>query len=336
MGYDAAVGYAVGAIFDLAKGSLLIGVLAFWARRALLFAAIFALIWVCLVTFSWLATHATVMTAISSIERMGAWRMEVRGNTKAELATIEQQLAALGRPAVPRPANTVREELAATSVPPGVWKDSKECNGIQESAYFAKACAHVVRLRRELVAAQDYERLSARAGELRKGLADAPIVATSDPLPEAFNATLGRVLPMSGKGGVALLLTAVLELMSAFGFAGLRSLANAKLTGTPTLAPCRWRLLRKLLRQRLHDPSLGSSGLPSPKPPCRLSLVKEGGFTPTRSGRNSTLPLIRSLPSPNPPWQLSYLGEGGSRPMRPRRYPTLPRMFSPYGFALPM
>jgi len=29
MGYDAAVGYAVGAIFDLAKGSLLIGVHAF-------------------------------------------------------------------------------------------------------------------------------------------------------------------------------------------------------------------------------------------------------------------------------------------------------------------
>jgi hypothetical protein len=38
MGYDAAVGYAVGVVFDLTKGSLLIIVLAFWARRSLPFA----------------------------------------------------------------------------------------------------------------------------------------------------------------------------------------------------------------------------------------------------------------------------------------------------------
>jgi hypothetical protein len=134
---------------------------------------------------------------------------------------------------VPRPANTVREELAATSVPPSAWKDSKACNGIQESVDFQRACARVVRLRRELVAAQEYERLSARAGELPIGLADAPIVATSEPLPEAFNATLGLVLPVDGKRGVALLLTAVVKMMSAFGFAGLRSLASTKVTGTP-------------------------------------------------------------------------------------------------------
>ena len=154
--------------------------------------------------------------------------MEIRGNSKAELAAVEQQLAALARPVVPRSAKTC-EELGAQIVPPGVWKDSNECNGIHESAYFQKACAHVVLLRRELVAAQDYERLSTRAGELREGLAEAPIVATSDPLPEAFGATLGRVLPMNGKEGVGLLLTVVVELMSAFGFAGLRSLAaNSK------------------------------------------------------------------------------------------------------------
>ena len=35
--------------------------------------------------------------------------MEVRGNTKAELATIEQQLATLSRPTPPRPTKTVRE-----------------------------------------------------------------------------------------------------------------------------------------------------------------------------------------------------------------------------------
>src|SRR5262249_3972358 len=231
MGYGVAAGYVVGAIFDLAKGSLLIGVHAFWTQRARFFAAIFALIWVSLLTFSCLAPHATVTTAISAIERTGTWKMEIRGNSKAELASVEQQLAALSRSAVPRPADTVREELAATSVPPGVWKDSREGNGIRKRAYFTKACAQVVRLRRELVEAQDYERLSTRARELRKGLAEAPIVATSDALPDAFSATLGHVFPASGKEGVALLLTAVLELMSAFGLAGLRLLANAKAMG---------------------------------------------------------------------------------------------------------
>ena len=187
-----------------------------------------ALAWFCLVAYSCLATHATVSTAISGIERTGTWKMEVRGNAKAELASVEQQLAALSRPAPPRPAKTVREALASERVPSGVWKDSQECGSIQESVHFAKACAQVVQLRRELAAAQDYERLSARAGELRKGLAAAPIVATSDPLPAAFSATLGRVLPIGGTEGVALLLTMVVEIMSCFGLSGISLLYRAR------------------------------------------------------------------------------------------------------------
>ena len=222
MGYDAKVGYAVGALFDLAKGAFLVAVLAFLSRRSLGFAAVFAIAWVCLVSFSCLATHATVSTAISSIERSGTWKMEVRGNTKSELASVEQQLDALSRTATPRPAKTVREALAAERLP-SVWQDSRECRSI-DSAYFMRACAQVVQLRRELAASEDYERLSSRAAELRKGLAEAPIVATSDPLPAAFSATLGRVLPMSGAEGVALLLTVVVELISCFGLAGLEVL----------------------------------------------------------------------------------------------------------------
>jgi hypothetical protein len=169
------------------------------------------------VTFSCLATHATVSAAISAIERTGTWKMEVRGNAKAELATVEQQLAALSRPMPPRPAKTVREALVGERVPSGIWRDSQECGSIQESVHFARACAQVVQLRRELAASEDYERLSARATELRKALAEAPIVATSDPLPAAFSGTLGRLVPIGGTEGVALLLTIVVELMSSFG-----------------------------------------------------------------------------------------------------------------------
>jgi hypothetical protein len=47
----------------------------------------------------------------------------------------------------------VREALAAERVPASVWQDSQEFKGIQEGAHFAKACAQVVQLRRELAAA---------------------------------------------------------------------------------------------------------------------------------------------------------------------------------------
>src|SRR5438552_7265054 len=104
MGYDANVGYAVGGIFDIAKGVLPVGVLALLARRALGTALLLGAAWVCLVAYSCLATHATVSTAISAIERAGTWKMEVRSNAKVELASVEQQLAALSRPAPPRPA----------------------------------------------------------------------------------------------------------------------------------------------------------------------------------------------------------------------------------------
>ena len=236
MGYDANVGYAVGAVLDIAKAILPVAVFALWIRRSFGLAVVIGIAWACLVIFSWLATHATVSTAIAAIERGGTWKMEVRSNTKAELVSLEQQLAALSRPSPPRPTRAVREALAAERVPASVWQDSQECKGIQESAHFAKACAQVVQLRRELAAAQEYERLSTRASELRGRLADAPIVATSDPLPAAFSATLGRLLPLGGAEGIALLLTMVVELMSCFGLAGLSALyreRDEREPGTP-------------------------------------------------------------------------------------------------------
>ena len=223
MGYDANVGYAVGAIFDIAKGILPVALLALRALRALGSRPLRHRL--DLPRHLQLAGHARDREHRHlRIERTGTWKMEVRSNTKAELASVEQQLAALSRPAPPRPAKTVREALTAERVPPSVWQDSQECRSIQDSAYFARACAQVVQLRKELAAAQDYERLSSRAAELRKGLAEAPILATADPLPAAFSATLGRLMPLGGTEGVALLLTVVVELMSCCGLAGLSAL----------------------------------------------------------------------------------------------------------------
>jgi hypothetical protein len=217
LGYDARIRYVVGAVFEITKEVLPLVLFALLYQRAVGTTLMLGTAWICLVVFSCLATNATVGSAISSIERTGTWKMEVRGNTKAELSSIDQQLAALSRPAPPRPVKTVREALAGASVPAGVWKDSQECANIQESAYFMKACAQVVQLRKELAAARDYERLSLRATELRNGVAEAPIIATADPLPAAFTATLGHLLPVAGTEGIALLLTVVVELISCVG-----------------------------------------------------------------------------------------------------------------------
>ena len=228
MGYPSEVGYAIGGVFDVAKAVLPIALLTLLARRAFLFFAIIGSAWIGLVTYSGLATHATVSTAIASIERTGTWQMEGRTNIKAELASVEQQLAALSQPKPPKPIVTVREALAAARVPPNVWKDSQECASIRDSRYFERACAAVVALRKELAAAEDYQQLDDRARELRQALAAAPLVAISDPLPEAFAATLGRLVPLDGRVGVALLLTLVIEIMSCFGLAALRVLREEK------------------------------------------------------------------------------------------------------------
>ena len=58
-------------------------------------------------------------------------------------------------------------------------------------------------LRRELAAAKDYEQLDAQASKSAPGARTMPLVATSDPLPEAFAATLGRLLPLDGRVGVS-------------------------------------------------------------------------------------------------------------------------------------
>ena len=222
MGYGEWAGYLTGGAFDLAKAILPLTLLSLKNGRSYLALVLLGLAWLGLVTYSALATHATVATAIAAIERTGTWQMQTRTGIEAELASVEQQMAVLATPRAPRPAKTVREALAAERVPSGIWRGSQECLSIRDSNYFQRACGRVLELRRELAAAGDYERLAQRAQDLRQSLAAAPIVATSDPLPQAFESTLGRVLPLDGRAGVALLLTGVVEIMSCFGLAAIR------------------------------------------------------------------------------------------------------------------
>jgi hypothetical protein len=313
MGYDARIGYAVGVAFDIAKEVLPVVLLALLAQRAFGTASLLGLAWICLVTFSCLATHATVGTAISSIERTGTWKMEVRGNSKAELSSIEQQLAALSHSVPPRPVKTVEEALAGTRVSASIWKDSQECANIQDSTYFMKACAEVVRLRMERAAARDYERLSLRAAELRKGLAEAPIVATSDPLPAAFAATLGRLVPVGGPEGIALLLTVVVELISCVGLCGITALYNTRKQTEGALAIASLPGTGSDLREGEREPPCqpGPMTLPKPSLSARKPSLKglasgagrhrRPGKTGASQAPSNILPMWPRPPSENLP-----------------------------------
>src|SRR4051812_25533188 len=62
MGYSAEVGYCVGGIFDLAKEVLPVALLVFLMRRRFISIAVIGSAWLGLVTYSCLATEATVST----------------------------------------------------------------------------------------------------------------------------------------------------------------------------------------------------------------------------------------------------------------------------------
>lgn len=84
--YSAEVGYAVGTILDLGKSIFPVGLLMLMARRAFVLVAVLGVAWLGLAAFTWLATSATVGSAIAAIESNGTRKTESRTDTKAELA----------------------------------------------------------------------------------------------------------------------------------------------------------------------------------------------------------------------------------------------------------
>jgi hypothetical protein len=117
--------------------------------------------------------------------------------------------------------------------------------------YFTKACAHVVQLRRDLAAAEHYERLSARATKLREMLAQAPIVPTSDPLPASFNAT--PLAADRGYGRRTTPYTMVVEIVSCLGLAGFEKFRRGR-KRNPARGSLKVRLLRILKREGVSPP----------------------------------------------------------------------------------
>jgi hypothetical protein len=181
----------------------------------------------------------------------------------------------------------------------------------QSSPALARELLEVLRPCDGMATDMDYERLSARASELRKGLAVAPIVATSDPLPAAFSATFGRVLPIGGTEGVALLLTMVVEIMSCCGLAGLSALRSSGDQLPPSETPAKNSLtLPDYEGGNGPQASLRASRRTLPRPSLKAALPGRAAARAS-NGREARNPPSNVVPM-RPPASTAILPEGGS------------------------
>jgi hypothetical protein len=218
--------YAVSFVLEIAVVVLPAVIKALRSRHSVLLRVLLFVSWFLLAIFGCLATHATLSLYLATIEHRGAAEAERRAAVNDELARIEAVRQRLSSPQIPQPSRFIREALAAEIVPPAVWRNSTECRQIADRSYFQKVCAKIVELRRELAAAEDFERLSAEARDLRRRLSDLPIAAPTDPLTDAFTATIGRFISIEGRAGIALILTVSLQLISWVGWPVLMSLRD--------------------------------------------------------------------------------------------------------------
>ena len=181
---------------------------------------VYVAIWAIAVGLSALAAYGTVFNALAAADNGAATRAETRVILVAALARTNAQLDSFSKP-LPRPVRTVEQDLSwAVSVA----AVTRHCLRRPALAARDEDCKKVINLRKELAAAKDYEHLVHETARLRDQLAGISISVAHDPMPRAFEVTLGRVLPMDGKAGIALMGTLMLCLVSAFGPFGLDTL----------------------------------------------------------------------------------------------------------------
>jgi hypothetical protein len=182
---------------------------------------VYCIVWVIAVSLSALAAHSSIYTILAAADRGASKNVETRANLTIALDRVNGQLDAFTRP-LPRPVTTVEEELRwATSLRP-----SLDCARPPDEG--SRICKRVAELRKELAAATGYERLVGEARVLREKLASLQIEVAKDPMPQAFEATIGQLIKMDGKNGIAFMGMLILGLVSAFGPFGLDTLGRGR------------------------------------------------------------------------------------------------------------
>jgi hypothetical protein len=268
---------------DVFKIGLPLHLLALWAKRyRVLSVAGFAFWLACL---GW-SLGSAVGFALSSRADMVAERaaaLETRIGWEATVHRAEEQLSALGRH---RPVAVVGAELAATAVPPHIWQRTNACAEatIPESQ---TACAPILRLRKELAAAESAARLESRVEAGRTQLDTLPMAASStDP-------QVGALVRLTGQDeatirtGLALFLAALIEAGSALGFT---LLSAATGTTTPPAQP--GTVPRSKPATHRLDPPLASAG---------AGYAVTGSKSPSRAPRPAPRPERATSRHRNPP-----------------------------------
>jgi hypothetical protein len=238
---------------------------------------VYVVIWAIAVGLSALAAYGTVFSALAAADNGAATKAETRLNLVSALARTNAQLDSFAKP-VPRPASTVEQDLSWAASVPTV---TRHCLRRPRLAARDEDCKKVIELRKELAAAKDYEHLVHETARLREQLDGMSIGVAHDPMPRAFEVTLGRVLPIDGKAGVALMGTLMLCLVSAFGPFGLDTLRG----GTVKQAPAK--------RADGSDPSIGTAQRQHP-PGAQVIQFRSSNRPPSPGSRQ-----IRSAQPPS-------------------------------------
>jgi hypothetical protein len=184
---------------------------------------VYCIVWAIAVSLSALAAHSTIYTILAAAERSASKNVETRANFTIALDRVNGQLDAFTRP-LPRPVTTVEEELRWTTS----LRPSLDCARPPDEG--SRICKRVAELRKELAAATGYERLVGEARVLREKLASLQIEVANDPMPQAFEASIGQHIKMDGKNGIALMGMLILTLVSAFGPFGLDTLRERQVS----------------------------------------------------------------------------------------------------------
>ncbi|MEM7778531.1 MAG: hypothetical protein AAF732_23385 [Pseudomonadota bacterium] len=211
---------------DGLKAILPLLVLLLWSAGHRAAALLCSCLW--LLCFSWSMASAIGFTASSrdgaTAERSGD--IERRQSLQRREQELRSQLA---RVPAHRASNVVRAALETVEVdiPVGVIRRTRNCTRITRESS-RRMCAPALRLRRELAAAEEAAKLqSALVGVTARLNQTAGQTASADPQVQ----TLARLTNLSMEQvriGLACLISILLELASAFGFAAVATATNAE------------------------------------------------------------------------------------------------------------
>ena len=171
-------------------------------------------LWLGCVAWSMTSAVGFVLSSRGEAVAVHAAKTATRHGWEAKVERDETQLATLGRH---RPSDVIKAELFSAAVPLHIWRRSRQCQDVslQESR---SACAPVLGLRKELVAAEAAERLEAQLVAGRAELATTSVVGSvADPQASGL-ARLAGLDEATVRTGIALLLAGLIEAGSALGF----------------------------------------------------------------------------------------------------------------------